>query len=122
MSPPLLALPFLLLASAGTFAQQAPLGRLFFTPEQRAQMDRQRLRSGLIGSQENSDAPLTFNGQVTRSSGGRTLWLNGVPVDAASTPAPTGTLRPGETALGAGVKADLLNGGTIVVTPRRGTP
>ncbi len=57
------------------------LGRLFFTPQQRQELDRRRASN--IG-----DAPapaveslVTVNGQVTRSSGKTTTWINGVAHD-----------------------------------------
>ena len=64
---------------APTLAEDS-LGRLFFTPERRQAMDRQRQLNPL-GTTE-SAAPetptLTINGVVTRSSGKRTVWINGV--------------------------------------------
>ncbi len=54
------------------------LGRLFFTPERRQMLDRQRQ----LNLQERQEAPeastLTINGVVARSSGKRTVWVNGV--------------------------------------------
>ena len=55
-----------------------PLGRLFFTPERRAALERQRL----FNIQESQaqlveGANLTVNGVVQRSSGRRTIWING---------------------------------------------
>jgi len=52
------------------------LGRLFFTPQERAMLDAQRHREG--GLAVGGDT-LTINGLVTRSSGKNTVWLNGVP-------------------------------------------
>ena len=55
------------------------LGRLFFTPERRQALDRQRQ----LNIQEKQEIPedpmLTINGAVTRSSGKRTVWINGIP-------------------------------------------
>ncbi|MEI7614031.1 MAG: hypothetical protein WCK63_14110 [Betaproteobacteria bacterium] len=54
------------------------LGRLFFTPERRQILDRQR-QLQLQEKQDVSEDPLlTINGVVTRSSGKRTVWINGV--------------------------------------------
>ena len=54
------------------------LGRLFFTPERRQALDRQR-QFNIQEKQETPEEPmLTINGVVTRSSGKRTVWLNGV--------------------------------------------
>lgn len=72
---------------AGTvLAQAGDLGRLFFTPEERASLDRERLRTGLPPPQAaDADTPvadasmesITLNGHIERSSGKGTLWLNG---------------------------------------------
>lgn len=80
-----------LLAGAvpAALAQVPQLGRLFSTPEQRAQLDAQR-----YGSPPSSPAlappappppppppapPVELNGLVQRSSGRSTVWLNGTP-------------------------------------------
>lgn len=76
-----LAITTLLLCLAQ--AQAEPLGRLFFTPKERAAMDRERLTSGLLAP-PTADADtgitmnsVTFNGHVRRSGGASTVWLNG---------------------------------------------
>ena len=65
-----------------------PLGRLFFSPEERQAFDRRRE----FKAEEKPETPvpeasapeipadptLTINGIVTRSSGKRTVWINGV--------------------------------------------
>lgn len=58
-----------------------PLGRLFFTPEQRARMDaaRQQERSVRVEEEEEASPPpasITLNGVVTRSDGKRVVWIN----------------------------------------------
>lgn len=54
------------------------LGRLFFTPERRQTLDRQR-QLNIQENQEIAENPtLTVNGVVTRSSGRRTAWINGI--------------------------------------------
>jgi hypothetical protein len=59
-------------------AQDEALGRLFFTPTQRAALDRQRqLNPDLRGKPESTAASLTLNGTVHRSSGHNTHWVNG---------------------------------------------
>ncbi|OFZ65774.1 MAG: hypothetical protein A2V79_04565 [Betaproteobacteria bacterium RBG_16_56_24] len=67
----LLAIP----ASSGA----EPLGRLFFTPEQRAQMEYSRLPDSGSGG---SSRALTVNGIVQQHGGRRTAWINGVPRQA----------------------------------------
>jgi hypothetical protein len=57
------------------------LGRLFFTPEQRAQLEYRK-------QQENDSAAsgrsLTVNGIVQKNGGNRTVWINGVPQAAGN--------------------------------------
>lgn len=52
------------------------LGRLFFTPEQRQQLDLGYLRNATADG--NSAAVLTVNGIVQKTGGARTVWVNGV--------------------------------------------
>lgn len=71
---------FLVLPSTGMAGQA--MGRLFFTPEQRARMDvaRQQERSIKFEVEQEESAPppasLTLNGVITRSDGKTTLWIN----------------------------------------------
>ena len=53
------------------------LGRLFFTPERREALDRQRQFKVPENPEVPADPTLTINGVVTRSSGKRTVWING---------------------------------------------
>ena len=53
------------------------LGRLFFTPEQRREFDRQRDTKTEDKPLAASAPTLTIDGIVTRSSGKRTVWING---------------------------------------------
>ena len=57
---------------------EEPLGRLFFTPERRQRLDRQREHKALPEQEIQSAPALTIDGVVTRSSGRRTVWVNGV--------------------------------------------
>jgi hypothetical protein len=57
-------------------AHAEKMGRLFFTPEQRSQMDHDFGRDAL--SDGNTRA-LTLNGIVQMHGGKRTAWINGVP-------------------------------------------
>lgn len=67
------------LAPAPGYADEA-LGRLFYTPEQRARMDvaRQHERSVRIDEEESApqSANILLNGVITRSDGKSTLWIN----------------------------------------------
>ena len=54
------------------------LGRLFFTPERRLTLDQQRQFNIQEKQEIPEDPTLTINGVVTRSSGQRTVWINGL--------------------------------------------
>jgi hypothetical protein len=62
-------------------------GRLFYTPEQRAQLEAARDRNVTQTRQASptvSPAPLRFDGMVIRSDGKSTSWVNGRPQVGAS--------------------------------------
>jgi hypothetical protein len=89
----------LALSAAPLVAAPAPatenLGRLFFTPQQRQELDRRRTANAqeALVIQENS---VTLKGRVSRSSGKSTTWINDVPQhDAYSTPDPSRVTLPG---------------------------
>lgn len=67
-----------LLLAGTAFAQAGDLGRLFFTPEERAAMERERLTTHIPISRADGAGAVTFNGYVKRSSGESTIWLNGI--------------------------------------------
>lgn len=68
------ALSLLLLAPAS--AADAPeLGRLFFTPERRAALERQRTLN-IREAQTLQGSTMTLDGVVYRSSGKTTVWIN----------------------------------------------
>ncbi len=75
------AFVFLLASPA---AQSAELGRLFFTPQERAKFE---MRGAAM-----ADAPvvqrdsLTVNGMVQKSGGKRIFWINGEQQDAVTSP------------------------------------
>jgi len=71
-----LYLTALSLALVSSGAPAEPLGRLFFTPEQRAALDRQRLLNILTPHQETGGS-LRLDGVVQRSGGSTTVWVNG---------------------------------------------
>lgn len=74
-----------LLAGGGMLAATPPasadegLGRLFFSAEKREQLDRQRALNTLESRTATPDPLLVINGQVRRSSGRHTTWINGLP-------------------------------------------
>jgi len=71
-----------LLLAGSAFAQAGDLGRLFFTPEERAAMNRERMAANVTASRaadaDTSMESVTFNGHVKRSNGESTIWLNGI--------------------------------------------
>ena len=128
-----LAFLAILFLTTATWAQTQELGRLFFTPEKRAALDRQR-QLNLSQNREtlSENTPLTLNGIVRRSSGRGTNWVNGSAMedstgkrsDAISVKTPGGNpqLRVGDTLnQTSGEREDLLKGGSISVR-RTGQP
>lgn len=88
------ALPLLLMLTGNVAAES--LDRLFFTPEQRAALDRRR-QIGLQEARALEDATLTLDGVVVRSTGRRTVWVNGqAQHDAAAPTGVTVDLSAGE--------------------------
>jgi hypothetical protein len=76
------------LAFVGHAYAAQPLGRLFFTPAERAQLDVARVQKHVppAAPAQQADAPsapqvITYSGIVRRSDGKATLWLNNKPVD-----------------------------------------
>ena len=129
------------MATAQSDPTAPELGRLFYSPERRAQLDRQRLLN-IRQTQAIEGSLLTLDGVVKRSSGKSTVWINHRPqtesdstrtgiaaVPNAKNPAnvrltpgeDTGVdLRVGEAInRGTGERSDRLGGGTIVVPARR---
>jgi len=80
-----LAVALLLAIATGPAAAQA-LGRLFFTEQQRQDLDRRR-QANIQEATTVVDSLVTVNGQVSRSSGKSTTWINGVPQANARKPA-----------------------------------
>ncbi len=80
------ALVFLLFTAAD-IANAEELGRLFFTPQQRALLERGQQPN--IAEPSNTGQPgnidsLTLNGIVQKHGGERTVWINGVPQPAGN--------------------------------------
>ncbi len=57
------------------------LGRLFFTPQERQALDQRRASNVVEQDAPVVESLVTVNGQVTRSSGKTTTWINGVAHD-----------------------------------------
>ena len=62
---------------AETPAESHKIGRLFYSPDERAMLDRLRQKS--IGSTLSATEQITLNGIVRRSSGKTTAWINQLP-------------------------------------------
>lgn len=84
---------------------QEQLGRLFFTPAQRASLDiarSQRARAAVATEKAEQDATpvpqtITYNGVLRRSDGKTTVWINNQPVhdrESAGAAAIVGRVRP----------------------------
>lgn len=80
----------LLMLAAPTLAQDAPLGRLFLTPEQRAALDnarRNKIRAEAVAAavvkkpKPPAARSVLINGMVKRSDGETIIWVNGKPVE-----------------------------------------
>ena len=120
------------------FAQGAEdLGRLFLTPQQRQDLDRRRasnVPAVAAAASVTTESLITINGQVRRSGGNTTTWINGQaqndlhksgdPATVSLSPGegePTISLRVGQTLdKGKGEVRDGLNGGEVKAPPRRG--
>mgnify|MGYP001258038033 FL=1 len=107
------------------------LGRLFSTPQQRQDLDRRR-QANILETAIITESRITVNGQVSRSSGRTTTWLNGVPLESARSPrdpARATLAGEGETSVtvkigqtldkGRGEVKDPIEGGRIVVPADR---
>ena len=141
---PALGAAAIALAGAGG-AQAQELGRLFFTPEQRAALDARRKARvpDKPAATPVTESPVTrVNGAVQRGSGKSTVWVNGEmiaedlqPEGARVTPrgpkpasvsipegenAPRRELRVGESLdRGSGEVRDVIGEGEIKIGPRR---
>lgn len=76
----LILIPLCLVPCTQTQAKE--LGRLFFTPEQRQQLESGQLRG--ISAADGSASSLVVNGIVQKHGGKRTVWINGVPQTAGN--------------------------------------
>ena len=72
----------LFLFACSPIATADNLGRLFFTPEQRAKIDFAYARNATVNG--NASAVLTVNGIVQKQGGARTVWVNGVSQSAGN--------------------------------------
>lgn len=65
-------------AAASPLLADEALGRLFFTPERRQALERQRLYNIQDTSHATEEPVVTLNGIVRRSSGKGSAWINGM--------------------------------------------
>ena len=93
----------LLGVATGQVAAQENLGRLFFTEQQRQDLDRRR-QANIQETAVVVESTVTVNGQVSRSSGRSTTWINGVPQERARKP-----LDPARVTLPGGEGAPSVN-------------
>jgi hypothetical protein len=106
------------------------LGRLFFTPQQRQDLDRRRATNRVEEViPQIQEGPLTLEGHIQRSSGKAVTWINGVPQygSRANRDPARVTVVPNEGEPGVSLKVgqvyertsgevrDRLNGGSITV-------
>lgn len=88
------ALAAAVLATPAPAAEQERLGRLFFTPAQRASLDvarAQRARTTVGTEGDGQEAvpaaqSITYGGLVRRSDGRTTMWLNNQPIHDTASP------------------------------------
>ena len=81
----LFSVALLLLLWTSPAPAQEILGRLFFTEQQRQDLDRRR-QANIQETAVVIESTVTVNGQVSRSSGRSTTWINGVPRESARKP------------------------------------
>jgi hypothetical protein len=86
-----LCLVLLMLVASPAWAADAALGRLFFTPVERNALEearRKNVRAEVQAIEKPARPPVrnvTVTGLVRRSDGENTVWVNGKPVDGATT-------------------------------------
>ena len=74
-----LALGLVLAAEGLAQSADSDLGRLFYTPQQRTDLDRKRATNAKEDVPVVVERLVTVNGRVSRSSGKTTTWINGTP-------------------------------------------
>ncbi|HMM46426.1 MAG TPA: hypothetical protein PKC12_00410 [Thiobacillaceae bacterium] len=93
--PILLAVLAALFASGTGESRAGDLGRLFYTPAQRAQLEAARTDAGRpVRPTAPNAASVRFDGVMIRSDGRSTSWINGKPRPGGSG---TEGLKPGQT-------------------------
>jgi hypothetical protein len=110
----------LCLAALSLPAAAQEFGRLFFTPERRQALDRQREanfseRREIAAAHPDLNPTLTIDGVVTRGSGRRTIWINGVARDGDELPVAPRRANPGRIVVRTpdGLEAEAAVGDTV---------
>lgn len=83
--PGRLIVVLLLAVATGPARAQETLGRLFFTQQQRQDLDRRR-QANIQEATVVVESLVTVNGQVSRASGKSTTWINGAPQTSTRRP------------------------------------
>ncbi|MFH2133776.1 MAG: hypothetical protein ABII81_01175 [Pseudomonadota bacterium] len=88
------------LITISTTAQAAELGRLFFSQNERAQLERQHVLSADEAGDDSRS--LVVNGMIQRNGGKRVIWINGEQQEAGTAdsraPASVPVILPGKSA------------------------
>lgn len=124
----------LILLTAAGIAPAAELGRLFFTPAQRAALDAARKQNVRvdIGNEDNEPQPqaaapappaprnVSVNGLIQRSDGNSTVWLNNKPITGTAAGGLNIATRKGDTRVNlsvpeSGRSTDLKVGQTLEI-------
>ena len=110
----------LIVASIAPAVGEEQLGRLFFSPERRATLDRQRELNQQPAQEVPEDPTFRIDGLVVRSTGHKTLWIDGAALhDEAMSPGIPVDVKPhsaGEVVIGttAGARSTAHVGDTVV--------
>ncbi|GAO35891.1 hypothetical protein SCT_1287 [Sulfuricella sp. T08] len=101
-------------------AESYKIGRLFFSPDERAMLDQLRQKRG--GSTFSATEQITLNGIVRRSSGKTTAWINQLPQNENENPQGVTVLKTSPKTsvtpllLPSGKKVNLKAGQTLDIT------
>lgn len=90
-----------------------PLGRLFFSPDERAMLDQMRQKSA--GRSFSSTNKINLGGYVKRSSGHNTTWINQQPLHDGESPQGITIRKPSHAA--EGMPLQLPSGKQIILKP-----
>jgi hypothetical protein len=69
---------------AAAAAVESGLGTLFYTPDERARLDRMRRGEAVVQGGDSIPGAREVTGFVKRSDGRATIWIDGIPVQASA--------------------------------------